>query len=95
MSNISTKKEEIIETIGSYGNQADAKKAMKQADSREGLNLRIRTEKTNDKSGKATPPIEFTVIAPESASPKPFKNEKEIQWHQFYAPKIAALDDFS
>ena len=87
--------EEVIEAVGSWKSEADAKKAMKQADSREGLNLRIRTEKTNDKSGKATPTDRILIIAPESANPKPFKNEKEIQWNQFYAPKIATLNDFS
>ena len=64
------------------------------ADLMEGLNLRIRTEKTNDKSGKATPTDRILIIAPESANPKPIKSEKKYNGTSF-TPESATLHDFS
>ena len=47
--------EEIVEGLGKFESENDAKKVLKDAKEKDGLTLRIRTEKTNDKSGKATP----------------------------------------
>ena len=76
--------EEVIETLGSWKSESDAKKAMNEAEKKDGLTLRIRTEKTNDKSGKATPTDRILIIAPESAEPKPMKDSNEVQWNQFF-----------
>ena len=42
-----------------WENEKDAKKAMKNAEDKDGLELKIRIEKENDKSGKATPIFGF------------------------------------
>jgi len=86
---------EVIETLGSWNLESDAKKAMNQAEKKEELTLEIRTEKTNDKSGKATPTDRILIIAPESADPKPIKEAKEVQWNQFFTPKIITLEYFN
>jgi len=75
--------EEVVETLGSWESEGDAKKAIKKAEKKEGLTLRIRTEKTNDKSGKATPTDRILIIAPESAKPTSYCKPDDIDWEPF------------
>ena len=87
--------EEVIETLGSWNSESDAKEAMNGAKIKEGLTLKIRTEKTKDKSGKATPIDRILIIAPEAADIQPLKSVEEVQWNQFLKPKNIVLSDFS
>ena len=68
---------------------------MKKSEIKEGMTLRIRTEKTNDKSGKATPMDRILIIAPESANPSSLIEPNDVRWEQFYTPPITTLNDFS
>jgi hypothetical protein len=71
---------EVVETVGQWGQEKEAKKALKEAKKIDGLTLRIRKEKTNDKSGKATDVDRILIIAPETSDPVPFLNSEEIEW---------------
>ena len=93
------KEGEVIETVGSWESENEAKSIMKKQnaidkDKKKGLILEIRTEITNDKSGKATPVDRILIIAPESSEPTPFLNAEEMQWNQFFTSKHVTLDDF-
>ena len=60
------------------------------------LELRLRIEKTNDKSGKATPIDRILIIAPESSKPKSLLDVEEISWSPFLiSDKITKLSDFT
>jgi len=87
-------KGEIVEKVGSWESEKDAKNIMKDAKKKEGLNLEIHTEITNDKSGKATPVDRILIIAPESSHPTPFLSAEEMKWDPFFTPKEVTLDDF-
>ena len=65
----------------------DAKKLLEDAEEKDGLTLRIRTEKTNDKSGKATPMDRILIIAPSTAGPKPFQSASTLEWKPFHQHK--------
>ena len=56
--------------------------------------IRTTEVKTRDKSGKATPIDRILIIAPESSSPKTYKNPEELDWQPFHTPKIKTLADF-
>ena len=71
---------EIVETVGSWNQEKEAKTALKESLPIDGLTLRVRTEKTNDKSGKATPLDRILIVAPESSNPRPFLESEEIEW---------------
>ena len=86
--------EEIVEGLGKFESEDDAKKLMDDAEKRDGLTLRIRTEKTNDKTGKATPMDRILIIAPSTADPKPFVKSSEIPWTPFRAVEQTTLADF-
>jgi hypothetical protein len=87
--------EEIVESIGKWVDQKEAKAALKEAEEKEGLVLRIRTVKTNDKSGKATPTDRILIIAPDSSNPKALMKTKDLDWKPFHTSKITTLDDFN
>ena len=87
--------EEIVESIGKWDNEKDAESAMKEAEQKDGLELRIRVGKTNDKSGKATPIDRILIMAPESSNPKSLMKPEELDWNPFFIPEITTLDDFS
>lgn len=86
--------ENIVERLGKFESENDAKNLMKESKDRDGLTLRIRTEKTNDKTGKATPMDRILIIAPESADPKPFQMASNIEWAPFLKKKQPTLDQF-
>ena len=83
--------DKVVESIGKWEEKKDAEKAMKNAEVKNGLELKIRVEKENDKSGKATPIDRILIIAPESSSPKIFKDSQELDWAPFYIPTIKTL----
>ena len=86
---------EIIEKVGTWENEEEAKSALDKSESKDDLELRIRTEKTNDKSGKATPIDRILVIAPDSANPKSLLEVEEVSWSPFLtSAKISKLSDF-
>jgi DNA modification methylase len=87
--------DKVVESIGKWKNEKDAKNAMKDAEDKDGLELKIRVEKENDKSGKATPIDRILIIAPESSSPKTFKKPEELDWNPFHTPKSKTLADYS
>ena len=85
--------DKVVESVGKWENEKDAKKAMKSAVDKDGLELKIRVEKENDKSGKATPIDRILIIAPESSSPKTFKKPEELDWKPFHeSPKVTLKD---
>ena len=86
--------EEIVEGLGKFESEEDAKKLMKDAEEKDGLTLRIRTEKTNDKTGKATPMDRILIIAPSTADPQPFAKSGEISWNPFRVAEQITLADF-
>ena len=63
---------EVVEKLGSWESEIDAINVKKDAQEKSGLTLKIRTEKTNDKTGKATPTDRILIIAPETSDPIPF-----------------------
>jgi len=85
---------EIVEVIGEYSEKTEAKRIATKAALIEGSNIEIRSEVTNDKSGKATPTDRILIIAPESANPKPLKEGKDVQWNQFFIPELVTLDNY-
>ena len=85
----------VVEPVGKWKTEKDAKNAMKNAEEKDGLELKIRVEKENDKSGKATPIDRILIIAPESSSPKTFMKPEELDWKPFHTPKTKTLVDYS
>ena len=85
---------EVVEKLGSWESEIDAINVKKDAQEKSGLTLKIRTEKTNDKTGKATPTDRILIIAPETSNPIPFVDARDVKWNQFFTPKIKTLDDF-
>ena len=55
--------------------------------------IRIVEDKTNDKSGKASPVDRILIIAPESASPESILSPDEISWEPFYSTNSIPMDD--
>ena len=86
--------EEIVEGLGKFESENDAKKLMGEAEEKDGLTLRIRTEKTNDKTGKATPMDRILIIAPSTANPKPFAKSSDVPWTPFRVAEQITLADF-
>jgi len=87
---------EIIEKVGTWNNEKDAKSALEKSAVKDDLELRLRIEKTNDKSGKATPIDRILIIAPESSKPKSLLDVEEISWSPFLiSDKITKLSDFT
>jgi hypothetical protein len=87
---------EIIEKVGTWNNEKDAKSALETSVVKDDLELRLRIEKTNDKSGKATPIDRILIIAPESSKPKSLLDVEEISWSPFLiSDKITKLSDFT
>ena len=87
--------EEVVESVGQWETEKEAMAALKKAEEKDGLRLKIRVEKTNDKSGKATPTDRILIIAPESSKPKAFMKAQDLDWQPFHAPKSVTLDDFT
>jgi hypothetical protein len=87
--------DEVVESVGQWETEKEAKAAMKNAEEKEGLALKIRVEKTNDKSGKATPTDRILIIAPESSKPKAFMKAQDLDWKPFHTTKSVTLDDFT
>lgn len=76
----------VIETLISTTDKQAAKECLKQAQNVVGTEVKIRTEKTNDKSGKATPKDRILIIAPESAIPTSIKDDEKIDWRPISDP---------
>ena len=70
----------VIEIIGETIEEAEAKQIASEAESSENSMIEIRTEATNDKSGKATPLDRILIIAPETADPRPFIDNGAMIW---------------
>jgi site-specific DNA-methyltransferase (adenine-specific) len=87
--------DEVVESVGQWETEKEAKAALKKAEEKEGLTLKIRVEKTNDKSGKATPTDRILIIAPESSKPKAFMKPQDLDWKPFHTTKSVTLDDFT
>jgi hypothetical protein len=87
--------QKIIEGLGQFESENEAKKFMREAEQKDGLILRIRTEKTNDKTGKATPVDRILIIAPETANPVSFQSPTKLRWAPFLTPDAQVrLTDF-
>lgn len=78
------KDDNVIEKIGTWESKEEAKKAIKDLPHSDDVTFRIREEKTNDKTGKATPTDRILILSPESANPVPLKNPEEVEWNQFF-----------
>jgi len=76
----------VIEKLISTTDKQAAKECLKQAQNVGGTEVTIRTEKTNDKSGKATQKDRILIIAPESANPTSIMDEKNIDWRPISDP---------
>ena len=87
--------EEVVESLGQWETEKEAKAALKKAEEKEGLTLKIRVEKTNDKSGKATPTDRILIIAPESSKPKAFMKAQDLDWKPFHTTNNLTLLDFN
>ena len=58
--------------------------------------IEVRSEATNDKSGKATPLDRILIIAPESANPVALLTNDEVQWKSISENNsITTLEHFS
>ena len=71
---------EIVEVVGESTNKDEAKHLAAEVEVRPGFTIEIQTEKTNDKSGKATPVDRILILAPETANPQPFIENSQIPW---------------
>ena len=56
--------------------------------------IEVRSEATNDKSGKATPLDRILIIAPESANNVAFLNNQEVRWEPIYTAPVMTLKSF-
>ncbi len=73
----------VTRVLGQHPVESEAKTAAKEAKAPEGQTVEVRSEATNDKSGKATPLDRILIVAPESASPEPLCGNEEISWEPF------------
>ena len=71
---------QIVEVIGKTSDEEDAKRMAAEAETIEGTTIEVRSEVTNDKSGKATPLDRILIIAPDSSNPEPLLENNEISW---------------
>ena len=87
---------EIVDIIGESNDKKEAKRIAAEAELVEGLNIEVRSEATNDKSGKATPLDRILIIAPEAADPIPFTGNGELKWEPISRDaKQSTLSTFS
>ena len=85
---------QVVEVIGESSEEAEAKQMAAGAESVEGFTIEVRTEATNDKSGKATPLDRILIIAPETANPRPLVPNDEVQWEPISTDRIMTLKSF-
>ena len=84
----------VIEKIGTWGSKEEAKKAIKDLPHSDDVTFRIREEKTNDKTGKATSTDRILILSPESANPVPLKNPEDVEWNQFFTIREKTIDEY-
>ena len=85
---------EIVEIIGESDDEAEAKRMAAEAEPAEGFSIVVRSEVTNDKSGKATPLDRILIIAPETSDPTPLLSNDEVQWEPISKGRILTLKAF-
>jgi hypothetical protein len=87
---------EIVEIIGESADESEAKRVAAEAEVVDGQKIEIRTEVTNDKSGKATPLDRILIIAQDTADPKPYLKNGEMEWEPIYrTTKQSTLKSFN
>ena len=72
---------EVVETLGESNDEKEAKRMAAEAESVDGLTIEVRSEATNDKSGKATPLDRILILAPESSNPSALVENSDLQWN--------------
>jgi len=72
---------EVVETLGESNDEKEAKRIASEAESVDGLTIEVRSEATNDKSGKATPLDRILILAPESSNPSALVKNSDLQWN--------------
>tara|TARA_Y100001968_G_scaffold333490_1_gene396625 strand:+ start:2066 stop:3526 length:1461 start_codon:yes stop_codon:yes gene_type:complete len=87
-------KGQIIEVIGDSSDEEEAKRMAAEAETIEDTTIEVRSEATNDKSGKATPLDRILIIAPESANTVAFLNNQEVHWEPIYTAPVMTLESF-
>ena len=65
-----------------------------EAEPAEGFSIEVRSEVTNDKSGKATSLDRILIIAPETSDPTPLLSNDEVQWEPISKGRILTLKAF-
>jgi hypothetical protein len=73
----------VVETVGSWQSEKEANDSLVKATEKQGMTLRIRVEKTNDKTGKATPTDRILIIAPETSNPRSLASNNSLKWQPF------------
>ena len=87
---------EIIEVIGESSEEEKVKRMAAEAEIIEDTIIEVRSEATNDKSGKATPLDRILIIAPESANPVALLTNEEVQWKSIFENNsITTLEHFA
>jgi DNA modification methylase len=84
----------VIEKIGTWESEGEAKKAMKDLSRSDDVTFRIREEKTNDKTGKATPTDRILILSPDSSNPVALKSPEEVQWNQFFNIREKTIHEY-
>jgi len=79
---------EIIEVIAESSEEAEAKRMVAESEVIEGTTIEVRSEATNDKSGKATPLDRILIIAPESSNPEPLMDNVNLTWESIADKKV-------
>jgi hypothetical protein len=85
---------EVVEVIGESSEEAEAKQMAEEAEVVEAFTIEVRTEATNDKSGKATSLDRILIISPETANPLPLVPNDEVQWEPISTGRIMTLKSF-
>jgi hypothetical protein len=72
---------DIIEVIAESSEEEEVKRMAAEAEIIENTIIDVRSEATNDKSGKATPLDRILIMAPDKSNPTPFIDNSNIPWN--------------
>tara|TARA_B100000686_G_scaffold330445_1_gene392722 strand:+ start:2763 stop:4214 length:1452 start_codon:yes stop_codon:yes gene_type:complete len=80
--------DQIVEVIGKSTDPKKAKEMATKAIHINGHTIEVRSEATNDKSGKATPLDRILIISTESSLPNPLVDNSQLKWEPIYEENV-------
>jgi hypothetical protein len=72
----------IVDVVAESTDAKEAQNILEMTEEIDDTSLNIITEKTNDKSGKATPIDRILIIAPEGSKPKSYVKDSNMTWKE-------------